>query len=80
MSILDNRQTGPPVYNYAGNNNTQSYIAPGQNNPTNTVNIHRTSNVEVVNVGRGSGMQQVVTSQPINHPQKSSQFKGSRAA
>lgn len=78
MSIIDNRQTGPSVYNYAGNNNTQSYVAPGQYDHTTIGNIQRTSNVEV-NGGKSAYVHQTTTEQPITHPQKSSQFKGSRA-
>lgn len=89
MSYVENRQTGPAVYNYAGSNTVSSYIAQGQQaQPVNIqqasnaeqVNIYRTSNVQPVNIQNTSKVQAIITSQPITSTNpRSSQLKGSRA-
>lgn len=89
MSYVENRQSGPEVYNYTGSNQIGSYIAPTQLvQPVNNyrtsnveqVNFQRTSNVQPVNVQHTSNVQPVVVNQPTTTTnQRASQFKGSRA-
>jgi hypothetical protein len=43
MSYVENRQTGPEIYNYAANTGVGNYSA--QNQPIQTVNVQKTSNV-----------------------------------